>query len=190
MVKSFCKAEDFKSVSQVKDGAYLIRFSKEPIIAEVYEDYQPTGRYEDTGYVSFMEEYINGEVTLEKVIEARKEELSLYDSSEAINSLVVNGKQMWFDKTTRACIAYSMQVEKEQGADMTTLYDNDGVAYKLPIDTALDMFAQLEMYAKACYNKTQEHKAEIDKLTSIESALSYNIKTGYPEKLEFNIPLL
>jgi hypothetical protein len=94
---------------------------------------------------------------------------------------------MWFDKITRTCINYSMQVEKESGNETTTLYDNDGIAYELPIDSALNLFAQLELYAKACYNKTAEHRANIENLNSIEELLNYNIKTGYPEKLNINI---
>lgn len=187
MVSNFCKAEDFQQITEVKEGMTLIRFSKEPIIEEVYEDYKPTGKFEDTGLVRFTEECILGNFDVEAVKNARLEELKIYDSSVDVNALIVNGKQMWFDKITRTCINYSMQVEKESGNETTTLYDNDGIAYELPIDSALNLFAQLELYAKTCYNKTAEHRAIIQSLDTIEDLLNYNIKTGYPEKLNINI---
>lgn len=113
--------------------------------------------------------------------------ISAYDASSEVNDLTVNGKHMWYDKTTRASISYSMGVEKDSGATTTTLYDNDDVAYVLPIDTALGMFAQLELYAKACFNKTAEHKAAVMEKRSVNTVLSYDYTTGYPQKLAFTL---
>lgn len=152
----------------------------------VIVDDEPTGEYEDSGLVSYTEEVVVGELTLDKVITIRQQEIDRYDTSDAVNSFVYNGKKMWFDKVTRTCISYSMQVEKENGATTTTLYDNDGIAHTLPIDLALGLFAQLELYAKACYNVTASHKAALNELTSIEDVLDYNIKAGYPLKLVFS----
>lgn len=113
--------------------------------------------------------------------------ISAYDSSPEVNDLTVNGKHMWFDKATRASINYSMTVEKDAGETTTTLYDNDDVAYVLPIDTALGMFAQLELYAKACYNVTAAHKAAVMEKETLEDVLAYDYTTGYPQKLSFNL---
>jgi Lhr-like helicase len=110
----------------------------------------------------------------------------MYDSSNAINGLFVNGKEMWFDKVTRTCINYSIQVEKNSGQETTVLF-YEGEGYTLPIDLAIQMFSALELYAKACYNKTEEHKNNIKALDNIEDLLNYNIKSGYPEKLSFNV---
>lgn len=186
MVNSFCKAEDFQQITNLENGASLVRFSKEPIITEVYENYQPTGRFEDTGLVSFTEEYLQNGVSIEALKEARIKEIEMYDSSNAINGLFVNGKEMWFDKVTRTCINYSIQVEKNSGQETTVLF-YEGEGYTLPIDLAIQMFSALELYAKACYNKTEEHKNNIKALNNIEDLLNYNIKSGYPEKLSFNV---
>lgn len=156
---------------------------------EKYVDGEPTGEMEDSGYVTFTEAHIRGELTPEKIKELRIEEVELYDSSEDVNSLFVNGKRMWFDKVTRTCIAYSMQTEKANSAETTVLYDNDDVPYELPIDMALQMFGALELYAKACYNKTEEHKATIKELETVQEALDYDITAGYPEKLQFTVAL-
>ena len=113
--------------------------------------------------------------------------ISAYDSSSEVNDLTVNGKHMWFDKATRASISYSMTVEKDAGETTTTLYDNDDVAYVLPIDTALGMFAQLELYAKACFNNTAAHKAAVMAKRTVNTVLSYDFTTGYPQKLSFSL---
>ena len=187
MVNSYCKKEDYQQIVDKQQNIHIVRFSKEPILTPVLDDEgEPTGEYEDSGLVSFTEELIKGDVTLDKVISIRQQEIDRYDTSDAVNSFIYNGKKMWFDKVTRTCISYSMQVEKESGSTTTTLFDNDDVAYTLPIDLALGLFAQLELYAKACYNVTALHKAAINALTRVEDVLNYNIKTGYPEKLVFD----
>ena len=187
IVKSFCKAEDFQQITNIKEGVDLVRFTKKPLISEVYEDYQPTGRFEDTGYVTFTEANIKGGITVDKLIELRLEELKEYDASDDVNVFYVNNKKMWFDKVTRTCIVYSMQTEKAAGATETTLYDNEDVPYILPIDTAIQMFGALELYAKACYNNTAAHAAAIKSLETVQELLDYDITAGYPEKLTFNL---
>ena len=191
MVNSFCKAEDFQQILNKREGVNIVRFSKETIMEPVMEgegeEMHPTGEYVDSGFVKFTEETILGELTADKVIEARQKEVDAYDQSNAVNSLIVNGKEMWFDKVTRTCINYSIQVEKAAGKTETTLYDNDDMAYVLPIDTAIALFAQLELYAKQCYNVTAAHKAALAELTTVEDVLNYDIKTGYPEKLNINL---
>lgn len=191
MVNSFCRAEDFQQIENKRENVNIIRFSKEPILTPVIDDEgEPTGEYEDSGLVSYTEEVVVGELTLDKVIAIRRQEIEVYDKSDAVNDLIVNGKHMWYGKVDRTCISYSMNMEKEAGKTTTELYDNDGVKYTLPIDLALQMFGALELYAKACYNKTEEHKTAVAECQSIEDALDYNIKTGYPQKLSFDIPLV
>ena len=55
--------------------------------------------------------------------------------------------------------------------------------YDLPIAAAQQMLSDLELYALACYNVTQQHLAAVDKLSDVGTVEKYNYKTGYPEKL-------
>ena len=112
-------------------------------------------------------------------------EINDYDSSTAVNEFTYQGKPMWFDKVKRACISYSMNVEKQAGETATTLCDNDNISYTVPIDDALQMFAALEIYAKQCYNVTAQHKADVMALETVEDVENYNFESGYPEKLAF-----
>jgi hypothetical protein len=47
------------------------------------------------------------------------------------------------------------------------------------------MLYTIEIYASQCYDNTQKHLAEVDKLEVIDEINNYNYRTGYPEKLKF-----
>lgn len=63
----------------------------------------------------------------------------------------------------------------------------NGVCYTINIDKALQMLSQIELYALECYNVTERHKAEINKLEEIEEIEAYDYTVGYPEKLRFEL---
>lgn len=74
MIKNFCKRENFQSVTDIGNKS-LIKFSKKAILTPVYEgegeERNPTGEYVDSGLVSFVEEYIYGDVTPKAVLNIR-----------------------------------------------------------------------------------------------------------------------
>lgn len=191
MVKSSCKKEDFQPITEIGEKAYLIKFSKETIMDAVYEgegeERHPTGEYVDSGLVRYTEEMVYGELTPNIVRKVRLEELAKYDASPSVNEFFYGDKSMWFDKITRTTISYSMECEKNAGRETTDLYNNDGEKYTLPIDTALTLFAQVELYAKACYNQTQTHSNALKALKTVDELLAYDITVGYPEKLNFTL---
>ena len=47
------------------------------------------------------------------------------------------------------------------------------------------MLYAIENYASACYDNTQKHIAEIEKLEIKEDIENYDFTVGYPEKLNF-----
>lgn len=106
------------------------------------------------------------------------------DKSDAVNSLTLDGKQIWLDKDTRVGLVNSINIEKEAGRVYTTLWYN-AEKYVIPVNDALNTLDQLELYALDCYNTTQAHIAAVKNLFSKEEVNSYNYKTGYPEKLNF-----
>lgn len=108
-----------------------------------------------------------------------------YDTSDNVNDVVYQGRHMWYDKDTRACISYSMECEKKAGESSTVLTAPDGEQYELDIDLAIGLFAQLEVYAKKCFNVTASHRAAVKALDSVDEVLAYDYTTGYPDKLEF-----
>lgn len=105
-----------------------------------------------------------------------------YDTSKAVNSFVLDGKEMWLPKDTRVGLRNSVSVEKDSGRTETTLWYG-GVSYVVPIDMALELLSRLELYALTCYNVTESHKAAIMAMDNVEDITAYDYKTGYPEKM-------
>ena len=121
-------------------------------------------------------------ITTEEAREIMMQEITDYDSSMAVNSFILNDSYAWLDKNTRVGLMNSMSIEKATGLESTTLWLGTR-SYTLPIEIAISLLYQIELYAKECYNKTAEHKANVEKLTIPEEILEYNYKEGYPEKL-------
>ena len=134
----------------------------------------------DEGYPILVEhEYTIGELKEMKIAE-----INAYDKSDAVNSFTLAGKQIWLDKDTRVGLVNSIGIEKESGRINTTLWYN-AEKYVIPVDTALQMLNQLELYALDCYNVTQSHIAAVKGLSDAGQVETYNYKTGYPEQLNF-----
>lgn len=109
-----------------------------------------------------------------------------YDVSLEVNSFFLNGLQVWLDKSTRVGLMNSLNIEKLAGKETSTLWFGN---IKLDINTeaAIQMLSSLELYALECYNKTAEHKVNIENMTSVEDVISYNFTEGYPDKLNLSI---
>ena len=112
--------------------------------------------------------------------------IDTHDASMDVNSFFLNGLQVWLDKSTRVGLMNSLNIEKTAGKETSTLWFGN---IKLDINTeaAIQMLSALELYALKCYNKTAEHKVNIENMTSVEDVVNYNFTEGYPDKLNFNI---
>ncbi len=113
-------------------------------------------------------------------------EINAYDTSDEVNSFFLNGVKVWLDKSTRVGLQNSITIEKEAGKTETTLWFN-GMKIVVGCTLALQMLSTLELYALNCYNKTAEHKNNVQNLTTLEEALSYDYTQGYPDKPVFNV---
>ena len=124
------------------------------------------------------------EYSFEDVIKNKVTEIQEFDKSEDVNSLVLGGNVMWFDKSTRVGLFNSITIEKQMGKTDTVLW-YDSTKYIIPISDALSMLNEIEMYALNCYNVTQSHIAAVRSLQTIQEVENYNFKVGYPAKLKF-----
>jgi hypothetical protein len=77
------------------------------------------------------------------------------------------------------------QAEQAAGMTSTSLW-YEGMQFSLPLVDAIQMLYALELYASECYDRTQAHIAEVEKLESKEAVEAYDFTIGYPAKLEFN----
>lgn len=113
-------------------------------------------------------------------------EITAYDSSVAVNAFELNGMEVWLDKATRVGLMNSTTIAKSMGQQKTTLWLG---SYQLEVDCdkAIQLLSALEMYALECFNVTAAHKKAVSELDNIEGVLTYDYKSGYPEKLKMEV---
>ncbi len=113
-------------------------------------------------------------------------EITSYDSSSAVNAFILNGASVWLDKATRVGLMNSTTIAKAMGSETTTLWLGD-IKLEVDCDNAIQLLSALEMYALECFNVTAAHKKAVSELESIEDVLTYDFKTGYPDKLKMEV---
>lgn len=123
---------------------------------------------------------------LEQLKKKLLKQVDEYDSSDDVNSFLLNGIKVWLNKDTRVGLMNSLTIEKNAGKAESTLWFNN-ICITINCDAAIQMLSALELYALSCYNRTAEHKVAIQNLTSLEDATNYDFTTGYPDKLDFTI---
>lgn len=123
-------------------------------------------------------------LTIEDLVAQKKDDIIAYDKSEAVNSFTFGDAPMWLDKTMRVGLMNSINIEKSAGRTATNLWFN-GLSFSLPVEQAIGMLNQLELYALDCYNTTQRHIAAINAMTAKEEVEAYDFTTNYPDKLIF-----
>ena len=186
--EAFKLQPDFKQVGTI-DGKPLVRvyFNKS---VEEREDYSFTADEKREAktikvyHADFIQRVSFFDNALDVIKEEAIEQITEYDQSEDVNSFTLQGKTMWLPKETRVGLVNSVTIEKNAGKETTVLWFG-GEKYELPVDTALQMLADLELYAVQCYNTTAMHKANVISLGSVDDVVNYDYTLHYPEKLNF-----
>lgn len=164
--KQHCKPAN--KIVIVKDGMQTFNPTEEMLLADGWVEYV-TPVYEPT---------------IEDYRKRKKDEILRYDSSEEVNAFYMQEERMWLDKATRAGLMLRLQAEQAMGKDTTTLWYGAN-QYSLLIGMAMQMLLAIEIYASECYDNTQRHLAEVDKLETKEEIAAYDYRVGYPNILEF-----
>lgn len=123
---------------------------------------------------------------LEKAKKDKLKEIDAYDVSPEVNSFFLNGLQVWLDKSTRVGLMNSLNIEKTAGKEISTLWFAN-IKLNINTDAAIQMLRSLELYALECYNKTAEHKVNVESLDTVDDIIEYDYTEGYPDKLNFSI---
>lgn len=108
-----------------------------------------------------------------------------YGTSENVDRFFIGGIGLWLKKDVRVGLKLRFDAELKKGAVSTTLWE-DGVGFTLPLvgeGNVFEMLDEIELYASACFDNTQRHLAIIRKLSTVEELVSYDFRSGYPEKL-------
>ena len=157
-----------KQIVIEKDGMNTYNPTEELILADGWQEYV----------------YIEKELTLEEVKKHKIEEINYYDQSSDVNIFYVNDIPIWLDKATRSGLMLRFQAEAAIGKTNTSLW-YDGVEFPLEASVAMQMLYAIEVYASACYDNTQKHISEVNKLETKEEIDNYDYTVSYPEKLRF-----
>lgn len=212
MVKTFGESADFTAFKVVDGDIYRVAWAKTMQVEKTEDgqekesslcnymleryDYKPSMEFVlndilSSGEQASMEEIkeISEGLGAEPLGYMRKAMLAYiekYDASSSVNSFLLNGMEVWLDKATRVGLMNSTTIAKSMGQEKTTLWLG---SYQLEVDCdkAIQLLSALEMYALECFNVTAAHKKAVNELDNIEAVLTYDYKSGYPEKLKMEV---
>lgn len=173
------------SIDEFNDGKYIplteeqVRFHEQNPVATIHEVWRckldPRPSAEETAAQR-----------LEDARRSKLADIEAYNVSDNVDSFTLAGKRMWLDKYEREQLDYSIAKEEQEGRTTTTRWFG-GECWVLPTVVAKAILAKLEVYAIDCYNVTEQHKAAVNTLETVEDIEAYDHTAGYPQKLAFNI---
>ena len=196
-MKRYIKNNQIKTRQEiviVKNGMRTINPTEEQIFADGWVEYiapvvEPIVEKEEEyspldNTIEYPVPEVSDKAAFVRARHKLRNKIQQYDSSSEVNIFYMNGTPMWLDKATRAGLMLRLQAEQTMGKEMTTLWYGAN-QYSLPIGMAMQMLLAIEIYASECYDNTQRHLAEVDKLETKEEIESYDYRSGYPQYLEF-----
>ena len=188
-----------KNVYTTEEGELILNFKVNPELIKQYgfKELNDSPVEFDTDYQTYTVSYVEDADTITKQyhivylpIETLKEvklkKLDDYDTSDYVNCFILNDKTAWFDKDTRAVLSTSIESALLLGETEITFVVNDK-EFSIDIPTAKQMLATVQRYADKCYLMTETHKRTIKGLSEAEDIVSYDVTTGYPNKVAFTL---
>ena len=164
-------------------------YANEQEVEEEYTEMNPDGNDEKktrTVYkydvVDIDKRFKTEDEVIAELKELKNDEITKYDTSSNVNVFSLNGVDVWLDRDTRVSLMNSTTIAKNMGQENTTLWLGT-VKITIKCDQAIQLLSALEMYALSCFNKTAEHKKNVEALSTINEIVSYDYTVGYPEKL-------
>lgn len=179
------KTEDGQEKESSLCDYMLERYDYKPSMDFVLNDILASGEQASMEEIREISEGLGAE-PLGYMKKAMLAYIEKYDASSSVNSFLLNGMQVWLDKATRVGLMNSTTIAKSMGQQKTTLWLG---SYQLEVDCdkAIQLLSALEMYALECFNVTAAHKKAVSELDNIEGVLTYDYKSGYPEKLKMEV---
>lgn len=179
------KTEDGQEKESSLCDYMLERYDYKPSMEFVLNDILASGEQASMEEIKEISEGLGAE-PLGYMKKAMLAYIEKYDASSSVNSFLLNGMEVWLDKATRVGLMNSTTIAKSMGQQKTTLWLG---SYQLEVDCdkAIQLLSALEMYALECFNVTAAHKKAVSELDNIEGVLTYDYKSGYPEKLKMEV---
>lgn len=113
--------------------------------------------------------------------------IETFDTSPSVNGFLLNGSVEWIDIDLRIKLCTRTLPEEKKAGKTSTVLWLGNKPYELPIETIEQIMHEIEIYAKACLDVTNSHKAKVLTLSDVSALVAYDYTAGYPEKLSFNI---
>lgn len=168
-------------------------YANEQEVEEEYIDINPDGTDEKKTRIVYKYDVVDIDrrfKTEDEVIaelkKLKNDEITKYDTSSNVNAFSLNGVDVWLDRDTRVSLMNSTKIAKDMAQENTILWLGT-VKITVKCDQAIQLLSALEMYALSCFNKTAEHRKNVEALTTINDIVSYDYTVGYPEKLNLVI---
>lgn len=179
------KTEDGQEKESSLCDYMLERYDYKPSMDFVLNDILASGEQASMEEIREISEGLGAE-PLGYMKKAMLAYIEKYDASSSVNAFELNGMEVWLDKATRVGLMNSTTIAKAMGQQKTTLWLG---SYQLEVDCdkAIQLLSALEMYALECFNVTAAHKKAVSELDNIEGVLTYDYKSGYPEKLKMEV---
>lgn len=179
------KTEDGQEKESSLCDYMLERYDYKPSMEFVLNDILASGEQASMEEIKEISEGLGAE-PLGYMKKAMLAYIEKYDASSSVNSFLLNGMEVWLDKATRVGLMNSTTIAKSMGQQKTTLWLG---SYQLEVDCdkAIQLLSALEMYALECFNVTAAHKKVVSELDNIEGVLTYDYKSGYPDKLKMEV---
>lgn len=171
----------------------LERYSYKPSIDIVLGDILASGEQASMEELKVICEGMEVE-PLEYLKKALTAYLDVYDDSPAVNSFFLDGRQIsWSsdnpespNKELRMGLRQNIADKVTKGEKEITLWMG-GAPITVSCEVAESMMCNLEDYAYECFNVTASHRSAIAGLSTVEEVMSYDYRTGYPEKLDIKL---
>lgn len=155
-------------------GTQIINPKHEDLIAEGWEEYIAPTPAEPTE-----------EQKLNRNKNSKKHEVQMYHDSNDVKGFSINGEAHSVDTETLNKMTFRVMAELAMHINKTTLWFN-GKTYNFKTKDAMDLLYQLQIYFGNCFDVTNEHKNNIDNLSSQEEVDGYDYRSGYPQKVDIN----
>lgn len=167
-MKHYIKNKEKKSRKEIvirKDGKQIINPTEEQILADGWEVYAAPTPTEE-----------------QKLVSAKR--LKKQDVDYRKNHFLLKGEEITIDSDMLNKTLLRVMAESAMHKNKTSLWFNN-IKYDMKTKDALELLYNLAVYIGECFDVSQNHKANIDNLTTEEDVQAYDIENGYPEKVEY-----
>lgn len=127
-------------------------------------------------------EYVQPEASLEQIKFSKILDLQYYDKSDNVNIFYYNSLPMWLSREDRIVIKDRFEREKANGVETTRLY-YQGQYIEVSPEVGIQLINAVAAYADKCFDVTEQHKSNINALSTKEEVEAYDYTVNYPEKL-------